>query len=141
ESADSGKQWVVNMDEIGPANKGVMPDEFDAGHDTVRHYALWGSLMAGAGGAEWYFGYKYPHNDLECEDFRSRDQWWDQTRYATSFFTRFLPFYDMVSDDQAVDNEDAYCLTKENEVYAIYLPDASKQTWIRLGGSGKAFTV
>ncbi|MGV8095011.1 MAG: DUF5060 domain-containing protein [Mangrovibacterium sp.] len=140
-SSQTGKQWVVNLDEIGPANRGVMPDEFDLRHDTIRHYALWGSLMAGAGGAEWYFGYQYPHNDLACENFRSRDHWWDQTRIATDFFNRYLPFSEMISDDRATDNEAAFCLAKKEEIYAVYLPDGSRPTRINLMNSGKTFSV
>jgi hypothetical protein len=47
ESAKTEKQWMVCLDEIGQAWKGVLPDEYDSRHDTVRHHALWGSLMAG----------------------------------------------------------------------------------------------
>ncbi|MBA4408095.1 MAG: DUF5060 domain-containing protein [Bacteroidota bacterium] len=124
ESAKTKKPWVVNLDEIGPAHKGVMPDEFDAQHDTVRHYALWGSLMAGAAGAEWYFGYRYPHNDLMCEDFRSRELWWKQTKIATNFFQNNLPFAQMKPANELVSPATAWCLAKSGEVYAVYLPKA-----------------
>lgn len=123
-SSKTKKPWVVNLDEIGPAHKGVMPDQFDAQHDTVRHYALWGSLMAGAGGTEWYFGYRYPHNDLMCEDFRSREFWWKQTRIATDFFLNNLPFAEMTAANELVSPEGAYCLAKPAEIYAVYLPKA-----------------
>ncbi|HAQ20920.1 MAG TPA: DUF5060 domain-containing protein [Prolixibacteraceae bacterium] len=122
ESAKTKKPWVVNLDEIGPAHKGVMPDEFDAQHDTVRHYALWGSLMAGAAGAEWYFGYRYPHNDLMCEDFRSRELWWKQTKIATDFFQNNLPFAQMKPANELVSPATAFCLAKPGEVYAVYFP-------------------
>ncbi|SHF21383.1 Putative collagen-binding domain of a collagenase [Mariniphaga anaerophila] len=140
-SSNSEKQWVVNLDELGPAYKGIMPDEFDANHDTVRHYALWGSLMAGAGGAEWYFGYKYPHNDLECEDLRSRDLWWNQTRIATEFFSRYLHFSEMESADEIIDNKEAYCLAKQDEVYVVYLPKGNIPTRIELDSSGKDYSI
>ncbi|MGD9557693.1 MAG: DUF5060 domain-containing protein [Mangrovibacterium sp.] len=140
-SARAGKPWVVSMDEIGPANQGVLPDTFDPRHDTIRHHALWGSLMAGAGGAEWYFGYKYPHNDLACEDFRSRSAWWDQTGIATAFFTRYLPYSRMVSADALTTNTEAFCLAREGEVYAVYLPDGSKPTKLNAGNKGESFSV
>lgn len=122
-SAKTKKPWIVNMDEIGEAWKGVMPDQFDQQHDTVRHYALWGSLMAGAGGAEWYFGYRYPHNDLMCEDFRSREGWWKQTRIAHDFFIRHLPFSEMKAANELVNQDNAYCLAKAGDSYAVYLPN------------------
>jgi hypothetical protein len=122
ESAKTKKPWVVNLDELGPAWKGVMPDEFDQQHDTVRHYALWGSLMAGAGGVEWYFGYRYPHNDLMCEDFRSRELWWKQTKIALDFFRTYLPFAQMTPANELVNTPNAYCFAKAGEIYAVYFP-------------------
>ena len=38
--------------------------------DDTRKFALWGTLMAGGSGVEYYFGYKLPQNDLICEDWR-----------------------------------------------------------------------
>lgn len=128
ESAKTKKPWVVMFDELGPAHKGVMPDEFDALHDTVRHYALWGSLMAGAGGAEWYFGYRYPHNDLMCEDFRSRELWWKQTKIATDFFLNNLPLAQMNAANELVNLAGAFCFAKSGEVYVVYLPKAEQTT-------------
>ncbi|MGE5428463.1 MAG: DUF5060 domain-containing protein [Methylococcaceae bacterium] len=121
-SAKTQKPWVVNLDEIGWSWKGVMPDAFDQQHDTVRHYALWGSMMAGAAGAEWYFGYRYPNNDLMCEDFRSRELWWKQTKIAHDFFESDLPFTEMQPMDSIVNSKNAYCFGKAGNVYAIYLP-------------------
>jgi hypothetical protein len=79
-SQKAGRQWVVCLDEIGPANKGALPDALSPEHDTIRRAVLWPHLMAGGGGVEWYFGYNFPHNDLQCEDWRSRDRLWDITR-------------------------------------------------------------
>jgi hypothetical protein len=124
ESARTKKPWIVMFDELGPAHRGVMPDQFDASHDTIRHYALWGSLMAGAAGAEWYFGYRYPHNDLMCEDFRSRELWWKQTRIATDFFLNNLPLEEMKPANKLVNSKDAFCLAKPGEIYVVYLPNA-----------------
>ena len=55
-----GKKWIVSLDELGPHWKGVMPDSFDKKHDTIRNHALWGSVLAGTGGVEWYFGCIFP---------------------------------------------------------------------------------
>jgi len=118
--SDAGRKWVVCVDEIGPADTGVMPDANDYWHDRPRKLALWGNLMAGGAGCEWYFGYKYPNNDRMCEDFRSREHMWDLTRYAVEFFKKYLPFTEMKPNDQLVTN--GWCLTKEGEVYCVYLP-------------------
>jgi hypothetical protein len=124
-SKDSLHQWVVCQDEIGQHWKGALPDSYDAAHDTIRHEVLWGNLMAGGGGVEWYFGYMYPNSDLGCEDWRSRDLLWDQTRTAIDFFHKYLPFNEMVNADNITSADNDYCLAKEGEIYAVYLPDGS----------------
>jgi len=121
-SASAGHKWWVCLDEIGPADVGVKPDADDPAHDEVRRYALWGTLMAGGGGVEWYFGYKFAHNDLNCEDWRSREKMWDQTRIAVEFFQQYLPFAQMRHADELTAAVDDYCLAKEGEVYCVYLP-------------------
>jgi Domain of unknown function (DUF5060)/Putative collagen-binding domain of a collagenase len=123
QSKDSGHNWVVCIDEIGPANKGAMPDAFDPVHDTIRYKTLWGNLMAGGAGVEWYFGYKYPDSDLSCEDWRSRDKLWDQTKVALDFFHKYLPFTEMKNADELTKDKKDYCLAREGDVYALYLPE------------------
>lgn len=80
--------------------------------------------MAGGAGCEWYFGYRYEHNDLNCEDWRSREQMWKQTRIALDFFQKQLPFTRMRAVDSLVSSREAYCFAEPGEVYAVYLPDA-----------------
>ncbi len=130
-SAEAGRKWVVCLDEIGPAHTGVKPDKDDPGHDEVRRHALWGNLMAGGAGAEWYFGYRYAHNDLNCEDWRSRQAMWDQTRHALVFFQQYLPFPRMASADRLTPRDDDYVFALHGEVYTVYLPEA-RTTDLRL---------
>ncbi len=121
-SREAGRPWVVNLDEIGPANTGVKPDDIDANHDEVRQRHLWGNLMAGGAGVEWYFGYNFADNDLNCEDWRSREIMWKQTRYALDFFHTHLPFTEMVAADGLTAAKVDYVFTQPGNVYAIYLP-------------------
>ncbi len=123
ESSKSDHPWVVCSDEIGQHWKGALPDAVDPAHDTIRHEVLWGNLMAGGGGVEWYFGYQYPNSDLNCEDWRSREKLWDQTRIALEFFRNNLPFAEMVSRDNLTEAANDYCFAKEGETYAVYLPE------------------
>jgi hypothetical protein len=139
-SGEAGKQWVVNLDEIGPHYQGVFPDDIDPAHDTVRHEALWGNLMAGGGGAEWYFGYRYPNDDLNTETFRTRSNMWDQTRFAIEFFRQHLPFWEMQPADALVEAEGAYCLANPGQAYALYLPDPMNAR-LDLGDTQEAFRV
>jgi hypothetical protein len=96
---------------------------------------LWGTLMGGGGGVEWYMGYRFPHNDLNCEDFRSRAKWWKQSTIATSFINQF-PLEEMRSMDQLVRPVEAYCLARPGEVYVAYLPAGSGRAGISLEGEG-----
>jgi hypothetical protein len=130
-SRNAGRHWVVNLDEIGPASTGVVPDAEDYDHDEVRKYALWANLMAGGAGCEWYFGYDYPDNDLNLEDYRSRERMWDLTHIAVQFFHDYLPFTSMDPNDSLVKHPNSYCLAKEGEVYAVYLTEGgSAELWL-----------
>jgi hypothetical protein len=140
ESGAAGKQWMVANDEIGPANVGVKPDGEDNNHFDTRHLSLWGNLMAGGWGVEYYFGYLYPHSDLHAEDWASRDISWDQARFALHFFNTYLPFTEMKGANQLTRNEADYVYAKESEVYAIYLPQAD-ETSIDLGADEHDYSV
>lgn len=142
EAEKTGKAWVVANDEQNPHYTGVPPDPGYEGFDGVarpkgsvpytiddiRKYTLWGVLMAGGAGVEYYFGYTLPQNDLACEDWRSRDQSWNYNRIALNFFSDFkIPFWDMQNEDRLIGNakntNSGYCFAKPGEVYAVYLPD------------------
>jgi len=115
-SRERGRPWFVCLDEIGPPSIGVKPDSEDPDHDDVRRYALWGNLMAGGAGCEWFF-----QSDNGCEDWRSRDRMWELTRYALDFF-RQIPFVEMEPVEGAATGEGVWCLAKPDEVYAVYAP-------------------
>ncbi|MFO8014530.1 MAG: DUF5060 domain-containing protein [Phycisphaerae bacterium] len=122
-SVKAGKPWVVACDEPGDASHALRPDA-DAGdsHEDGRRNGLWGNVMAGGAGTEWYFGYKHAHSDLTCEDFRSRDRWWDYCRYMLEFFDKNeVPFWEMDCDNDLSTADDDYCFAKPGEVYVVYL--------------------
>lgn len=171
ESAATGRAWVVAHDEQNPAGLGVPPDPGYKGHSgiaeekappkgkegegftasngytmhDIRKLTLWGHYMAGGAGVEYYFGYKLPENDLNCEDFRSRDKSWDYCRIALDFFReQKIPFADMTSANALVgntkDNNDKYCFAKSGELYLVYLPNGGS-TDLDLSTAKGAFTV
>lgn len=127
-SKQSGKQWVVANDEQGKAQFGVPADpdypgstlDVNSIHD-IRKQVLWGNLMAGGAGVEYYFGYKLVENDLNCQDWRSRDQSWKYANIALEFFRKYVPYSELDSKDELVD-PGSWCFAKEGEYYLIYLP-------------------
>ena len=119
-SQKRNRPWIVMMDEIGPWHTGTRSDTEDPDHDTLRQEVLWGTLMAGGAGVEWYFGWFTPPNDLNAQDWRSRENMWKQSAIAHDFFKQ-IPYTAMLSSDHLVDNPDAYCFSKSEEVYVVYL--------------------
>lgn len=120
-SKEAGKQWAVSMDETGGAQHALLTDAEDSKHDSARINSLWGAFMAGAWGNEFYFGYAHPHSDLTCQDFRSRDLFWNQCKYLLDFFgSNQLPIEKTNNYDNLVKRGD-YCLAIPGELYIVYL--------------------
>ncbi len=122
-TAEAGRKWAIFGDEQNPASRGVVPDADDPTHDKPRKEALWGNLMGGGAGVEWYFGHQFPHMDIDCEDWRTRDTMWNQTRYALQFFHDHLPFWEMEPNNDLASQDDAYAFALPGQVYAVYLPN------------------
>lgn len=158
ESAKSGRPWVVCNDEQNPASDGVPADPGYEGKDgyamqngqkynlhDIRKLCLWGTLMAGGAGVEYYFGYKHPQNDLVCEDFRSRDRSWDYCRIATHFFhEQKIPFWQMSSSNNLIGNiensNSKYCFAKKGEVYLVFLPTGGS-TQLDLSDANRTLSI
>jgi hypothetical protein len=139
-SAQAGHKWLVGVIEINPTSTGVVPDSADYWHDTVRKASIWGNLMAGGSGSVYFFGYEYPDSDLDMEDWRSRDHFWDLLRYAHEFFTRYLPFHEMRHADALTPNPHDFVFAKPGELYAVYLPDGGSAD-LDLNGAAGEFEV
>jgi len=154
-SAAAGRPWVVCNDEQNPANQGVPPDlgykgyagknnqGKEVGYDEhdIRKATLWGTLMAGGAGVEYYFGYQLPENDLLLEDFRSRDRSWDFCRIALGFFRdHAIPLAQMTNADELVGNpahdNSRYCLAQSGKLYLVYLPNGGEATLDLSAASG-----
>ena len=163
-SEESGHPWVVAHDEAGNAQTGTPPDPDYPGMeaavvalnemekipklptiDEIRREVLWGNLMGGGAGVEYYFGYRLPENDLGAQDWRSRELTWDYSRFALAFFYDYeIPFWDMKNADALVGNElhdnSVYCFAKPGEIYVVYLPAAGSAK-LNLEGDDGQFKV
>lgn len=148
DSRESGKAWVVTNDEQGGAETGVTADANFNGargsrsdnRDNTRDRVLWGTLMAGGAGVEYYFGYSTGETDLTAEDFRSRQTKWNDARIALNFFNTHLPFWEMESNDELTSSSSDYVLADANQIYAIYLPDGGS-TNLNLSAASGTYSV
>ncbi len=120
ESAKANRRWIMAMDEIGPWHTGTRTDADDPGHDTLRAEVLYGTLLAGGAGVEWYFGWLKPPNDLNAEDWRSRENIWKQSNIARGLFTR-IPYTSMKNANALLSTQDGYCFAQAGKVYLTYL--------------------
>lgn len=138
-SKESGKQWAVSLDEPGDAAYALVPDSIDIHHDNARKNSLWGTFLAGGWGWEAYFGYRHNNSDLTCQDYRSRDTFWDQCRYLHDFFN--LADIDITISD-SYDNlviDGDYCLASPGNYYIIYLKEGKGE--IDLGETSNDYSV
>ncbi|MDZ4698333.1 MAG: DUF5060 domain-containing protein [Rhodothermales bacterium] len=139
-SVNAGRPWYVTMDESGPWQDGATPDGAGNNHDFIRAEVLWGNLMAGGGGVEWYFGFEHDNNDLNAETWKTRDNVWNFTRHALTFFQTYLPYTEMVSNDGLASNANAYVYARAGQTYAVYLK-AGGTTNLTLTGASASYTV
>ena len=166
-SRAAGKPWVVANDEQNPASMGVPPDPGYKGFDgwandregkfnldDIRKKTLWGNLMAGGAGVEYYFGYRLAENDLLAEDFRSRDRSWDYAGIAVTFFqSSQLPFHRMSNQNQLVKvthragqqsshakQTTPWVLTDLDQHYLVYFDRVTAST-LDMSGSKGQFSV
>lgn len=116
----TGTKWAIAVDEPGDAQHSLLPDAENPEHNNARQNALWGAFMAGAWGVEWYFGYKHPHSDLSCQDWRSRDLMWDQCRHALDFFreTR-LPLPQMEAANELTPDENDWVMAGQGKYLVL----------------------
>ncbi|RYD46557.1 MAG: DUF5060 domain-containing protein, partial [Verrucomicrobiaceae bacterium] len=144
-SDDADRPWVVACDEPGDAQFSLRPDS-DPGtsHTDARKNALWGNIMAGGAGCEWYFGYALSNSDLTCQDFRSRDSFWDYCRYTLQFLSaNYVPFAEMTNRNSLVSgngNNANRCLAKTGSTYLVQLHGGGTHT-LNLTGTTGSFTV
>jgi hypothetical protein len=129
EAREAGKVWAVACDEPGDHRYALIPDEADPEHFNARTNGLWGAMLAGAWGTEWYFGYEHPHSDLTCEDWRSRDLFWDMGKNCLDFFyENDLPVDKMVCNDELVSSKGDYCYALEGDTYIVLLKNGGEST-------------
>ncbi|WP_344789002.1 DUF5060 domain-containing protein [Postechiella marina] len=141
EADAEGKTWAVACDEPGDAQHSLLPDAENPEHNNARKNGLWGAMMAGAWGTEWYFGYKHAHSDLTCQDYRSRDLFWDQGKICLDFFkNNNVEFWKMTSNDALISTKHDYVLANEGNSYVVFLKNGGNSQ-LDMGNSNSKYNV
>lgn len=127
-SREAGKKWIVANDEQGGSNIGVDVDPNNM--QKVREDVLWGTLLAGGAGVEYYYGYQTGETDLSLQNHRSRDMKYDQAGHAITFFNTYLLDYitNMVASDTVTNDTNDFVFAKPDEVYVVYRPNGGTTT-------------
>ncbi len=136
-SRNAGKKWIVANDEQGSAGEGVRVSD-----KRIRDEVLWGTLLAGGAGVEYYSGYTDDDGDINGNDHRKRGDKYKDGGHALAFFNNYLQSYmiDMVSSDGVTSDGNDYVFAKAGEVYAIYRPNGGT-TAITVQGANNGYKV
>ena len=119
--------WVVTTDEPGAADLGLLQDDADENWKDARIDALWGNIIAGGGGVEFYFGSPMPNDrvsDLRGGDFTEREGFWPFCRNASAFFENYdVQFQEMSNDNSKVFSSETFTLTDPDDAVALAAND------------------
>ena len=132
-SATAGHKWLVSNDEQGSWDQGIDPDA--ARMDEYRKKVIWGALLAGGWGAEYYLG----PEGLTTDDFTPYAQAWREQGYALSFFHANVHLPEAVHSDNLVGSGN-FCLALKDTMYVVYLPNGGT-TSLSLSGVSGTFSV
>lgn len=134
-STQAGRPWAIYGDEQAPAVESNMGNLAQ-----LRRESLWGNLMGGGAGVEWYFGYQgNDFGDVQSENWRVAEPLWNMTRHALQFFHEYLPFWEMEAQNNlAAGTGRPLVLAKPGQVYAVYLPSGGN---VRLTTDGGSYTL
>ena len=128
-SEESGKPWAIANDEQGDASEGATVDETYPSYTgklkldnaaEMRHKVLYGTLMGGGYGVEYYYGYQTEASDLHAQDHRTREEKFKQAVIAKELFED-LDVKNMRSLDEITDMEEDYVFGND-ETILVYMP-------------------
>jgi len=111
---------------VTESNKSVPRCDANNPNDVIvdcRKNALWGSLMGGGAGVEWYFGNDSDGwSDLKSNKWNHAHCLWDDTRHALDFFMargesdrRPVPFQNMKNADGRFGEPGNWCLSGSDD--------------------------
>ncbi len=131
-SAAGGVKWAVCVDEPwwqGPALK----DGPGNNHQLIVREVLWGNLLAGGAGIEWYFG---STDDYANDDWHNRDSLFSLSYYPLDFFRTYLRYWEMQNLDGLTTRTDDFVFGKEGDTYVAMIPNGGALTLNLVGFPG-----
>ena len=138
DSAQNGRKWIIALDECCGWNVGVRPDQSNI--EAIRKDEMWGMMMAGGAGFDWYLGFDFDNRDLTLQDFRRYDFLWELSSNTGNFFREYVPFQEMNPVSNLTPVETNRVFAKPGEVYVVYLRDGGTTT-LDVQSSNDTFTV
>ncbi len=143
-SAAAGRPWVIDIDEVGPPETGL-----SISNAVDRRKRILYDVYFSGGEIEWYLGPYFVWGgggDQTLEDFRTREEMWNYTWYARSFLQDNVPFWEMEPADSRLTGEHGAfgggeVFAKPDEVFAVYLPNASNGGTLDVGADVVPFRI
>lgn len=135
--------FIICNDEQGPSDYGV-PADIDVLPQTqeeIRQRMLYPAFFGGVEGFETYFGYDTDCTDLDCDDFRSREQFWSVMKNFRNVFERIqfwngMPHQELIDTGYCFGNEDGYLVYSMSPVvhnfgsgYTVEYYDVVENQW------------
>ncbi len=108
QSAQHGKKWVVSMDEAW-----VGPETYSLDH--WRKEIVWGTIMAGGAGTEFYVG---AGKDVVLQDLKRYHDYYRYSGIAVKFMQKYIPMKTLYPNDNYIGN--GWTL-KNNSKVLLYL--------------------
>ncbi|WP_444938517.1 DUF5060 domain-containing protein [Microbulbifer sp. JMSA002] len=126
ESQNNNHLWYVTFTE---ASGGQAPVPHSEVTQVQRVNWMWGSVMGGGAGFEWYL--KNPNSghayDLAVENLREFDNHWEQTGHFVKFFNDILQnqlevnLHSLNVDNEVTSTNNDWVLSDSGNVYLVYL--------------------
>lgn len=91
-------------------------------------FSLWGTLMAGGAGVEYYYEYQTGCTNLHCDDHSTQATKYEQAGVELNFVRTKVPFQDVLPADRLTSVTDDYVLAKEGQVSLVHSLDGAANT-------------
>ncbi len=132
----TANKWAVCIDEPHWQTP-ALRDGAGNNHPAQIREVLWGNLLGGGAGIEWYMG---ATDDWQLEDWRSRDSLFSLSRIGLDFFRTYLFYWEMSPADNLTSRADDFVFAKNGQTYALFLEGGGTAS-LNLAGQAGTYNV